>query len=145
MGETDVESFMENASSQNVSICTSLKNNFCGLSLPIHQRYRYPKEDGTYEDIILKKPRLLIGCEKRLKGYRVSTLDLCPSCATLAIKWREIPYVTDDVEYIWTIPIGDTSMFPIVTSVTLLVTIGGTIFLMKTIWEALSVNNRKND
>ncbi|KAK2581047.1 hypothetical protein KPH14_006090 [Odynerus spinipes] len=145
MGETDVESFMENAKSQNVTVCARLQNNSCIMTLPIHQRYLYPKENGAYEDIILKKPNLLISCKKRIRDYRVSKLDLCPLCASLALKWREIPYTTDDMDYIWTVPVGNTLLLPVVTFVTLLTSIVGTIFLLKTIWNASPKDSQKQD
>ncbi|KAF7379400.1 hypothetical protein HZH66_014771 [Vespula vulgaris] len=145
VGEKNIELFMENANSQNITFCSLINNGTCIASLPIHQRYQYPKENGDYENIILKKPILLIGCKQRIKEYRVSKIDLCPLCANMMIKWREIPYVIDEIDYIWTVPIGNTSFLPCVTCITLLTTIIGTVFLMGTIWKTMSKEHLKKN
>ncbi|XP_046831310.1 uncharacterized protein LOC124429740 [Vespa crabro] len=145
VGEKNVELFMENANSQNITLCSLINNGICIASLPIHQRYQYPKENGDYENIVLKKPVLLIGCKQRIKEYRVSKIDICPLCASMMTKWREIPYDIDEVDYIWTIPIGNTSYLSCVTCITLLTTIIGTVFLMGTIWKTISKEHLKKN
>ncbi|CAD1480614.1 unnamed protein product, partial [Heterotrigona itama] len=75
--KADIELFAEKAQIQNVIICSSLTHVECALKLPIHQH-----------------PILLLGCRKKIEGYRISKLDLCSPCVTIVPKWREIPYVT---------------------------------------------------
>ncbi|XP_015186735.1 PREDICTED: uncharacterized protein LOC107071865 isoform X2 [Polistes dominula] len=136
VGETDTELFMENANSQNVTICSRIDDGSSIMSLPIHQRYQYPKENGDYETVVLRKPSLLLGCKERIKEYRVSKINLCPLCADKMVKWRELPYNTDEIEYEWTIPIGDISFLSFVTYITLIITSFGTVLLINTIWTS---------
>ncbi|KAI4481747.1 hypothetical protein M0804_009268 [Polistes exclamans] len=134
VGETDTELFMENANSQNVTLCSRIDDGSCVMSLPIHQRYQYPKENGDYENVVLEKPSLLLGCKQRIREYRISKINLCPLCAGMMVKWRELPYANDEIDYIWTIPIGNVSLFSYITYITLTTTIIGTVFIMNTIW-----------
>lgn len=94
-GEKDVELFAEDAQSQQVTICAPLKrHNSNILNLPLHQRYQRASYDESYLSIVLPKPKLLLGCKKRIKEYPVSKLDLCYPCVNFSIKWREILYET---------------------------------------------------
>lgn len=92
-GETNVELFTEKAQIQNISICSHLTNVKSTLKLPVHQRYRYAGVNDKYINISLPDPKLLLGCRKRLKEYRISKIDLCSPCVDIVPKWREIPYL----------------------------------------------------
>ncbi|XP_051154493.1 phosphatidylinositol-glycan biosynthesis class X protein, partial [Leptopilina boulardi] len=92
IGEFNVELFAENAGTQNVTVCSRLIGSNVILTLPLHQRYHEPREGGGYIEIKLPKPKLLIGCEERIKEHRVSKVELCSPCSELVDKWREISY-----------------------------------------------------
>jgi len=146
MGETNIELFTEKAGQQNVTACTSTnrpKNqSWFTLSIPVHQRYQYAHEIGGYVNVTLPMPKLLLGCRERIKEYRVSKTNLCEPCVNQAIKWREIPYhMLSNHDYIWLIPIGNTSISLFVTCVTLSVTIIGAII----IGYAMRINNRAKE
>ncbi|EZA50528.1 hypothetical protein DMN91_009936 [Ooceraea biroi] len=134
-GETDVELFMEKAGRQNVTTCASLsrtKNHqsWSILTIPVHQRYQYAHETGGYANVTLPMPKLLLGCQERIKEYRVSKTDLCEPCVDLATKWREIPYrMLSSRDYIWPIPVGNKSVSLFVTCITLSATVIGAIFI----------------
>lgn len=147
-GETNVELFTEKAQIQNISICSRLTNIESTLKVPVHQRYRYASVNDKYINISLPDPKLLLGCRKRLKEYRISKIDLCSPCVDVVPKWREIPYVmvnNKDMENEWTIPIGETTMLPLVTYTTLLLTILCTIFLIHTIWKSMPKQHLKKE
>lgn len=143
-GETDIEIFKEKAETQNVTICSLLTNMQCTMKLPIHQRYQYASSINRYVNITLPKPKLLIGCRKRINEYRVSKIDLCSPCVELVPKWREIPYVMY-TKHVWTIPVGDATILSAVTYITLLLTILCTIYLMRTIWRSVSRQHQKEE
>jgi len=146
MGETDIELFMEKAGQQNVTACTSVnrtKNqSWFTLSIPVHQRYQYAHETDDYVNVTLPMPKLLLGCRERIKEYRVSKTNLCEPCVNQAIKWREIPYhMLSNHDYIWPIPVGNTSISLCVTCVTLSITIIGAII----IGYAMRISNRTKE
>ncbi|KAI4488683.1 hypothetical protein M0802_011391 [Mischocyttarus mexicanus] len=145
VGETDTELFMESANSQNVTLCSRIDDGLCIMSLPIHQRYQYPKENGDYVNVILKKPSLLLGCKQRIREYRISKINLCPLCAGTMVKWRELPYANNEIDYAWTIPIGNLSFFSYITYITLTTTIIGTIFIINTIWTSTTKEHLKEN
>lgn len=141
MGEVDVELFMENASQQNVTTCASINSSSSTLMIPLHQRYQYARETDSHIDVIVPKPKLLLGCQKRIKDHRVSKTDLCSPCENLVTKWREVPYrMSNDLDYTWSMPIGDSSLSMFVTYITLLATLIGAIFTGRAI-----LNNASND
>ncbi|XP_076245187.1 GPI alpha-1,4-mannosyltransferase I, stabilizing subunit [Calliopsis andreniformis] len=142
-GETDVELFAHKAMSQNVTICSPLISTNFTLKLPIHQRYQYASKNSSYMTIILPKPILLLGCKDRIKEYRISKIDLCSPCAEVVTKWREIPYIMDTKDVVWTIPVGNSSLLSTVICTTILATILLTIFLMKTIWKSTPKMDKK--
>jgi phosphatidylinositol glycan class X len=134
IGETDVELSMEKAGDQNVTACTALNHkkiqSWFTLSIPIHQRYQYARETGGYANTTLPMPRLLLGCREKIKEYRVSKLNLCKPCINQTTKWREIPYfLMNEYDYIWEIPLGNTSISRSVIFVTLSVTIIAAIII----------------
>nr|XP_012143484.1 PREDICTED: phosphatidylinositol-glycan biosynthesis class X protein-like [Megachile rotundata] len=143
-GETDIEVFKERAETQNITICSLLTNKQCTMKLPIHQRYQYASNINKYVNITLPKPKLLIGCRKRITEYRVSKIDLCSPCVEFVPKWREISYVMY-TKHEWTIPVGDTASLSAVTYITLLLTILCTIYLMRTIWRSMSRQHQKEE
>lgn len=144
VGETDVELFAEKAGRQNVTTCSSVNLSLSSLMIPLHQRYRYARETSGYIDAIVPEPKLLLGCQKRIRDHRVSKTDLCEPCVNLAIKWREIPYhMLNDRTYVWPIPVGDSSLSTFVTYVTLLATIIGAIFIAQAIRTNISKNYSK--
>lgn len=130
VGETDVELFAEKAGRQNVTTCASVSSSSASLTIPVHQRYRYAGESGGYVNVILPDVKLLLGCRKRLRDHRVSKIDLCEPCVGLVAKWREIPYrMSNERDYVWPIPVGDSSLSLYVTCATLLTTIIGALFI----------------
>ncbi|KAL0113299.1 hypothetical protein PUN28_012451 [Cardiocondyla obscurior] len=140
-GETNVELFAENAAQQNVTSCSSINSSLSNLIIPIHQRYRYAVETGGYVNITLPKPKLLLGCQKRVRDHRVSKIDLCEPCVSLMVKWREIPYhISNNFEYVWPIPVGNSSLSLFITCITLLTTFAGAIF----IGDAILTNTRSH-
>lgn len=146
IGETDVELFAEKAGWQNVTACASVSSSSSNLMIPLHQRYRYAHETGGYVDAIVPEPKLLLGCQKRLRDHRVSKTDLCEPCVSLAVKWREIPYrMSNDRTYVWPIPVGDSSLSTFVTYITLLVTVIGAIFIARAIRTNTLKNHSKED
>ncbi|KAG7208910.1 hypothetical protein KM043_015090 [Ampulex compressa] len=145
IGETDVELFMEKAKTQNVTVCASLQSTSCILMVPIHQRYQYAKEYGGYENVIVPKPRLLLGCKNRIKEHRVSKIDLCSPCVDTEPKWREIPISMEEEEYTWLVPVGDSSLLTMVTYVTLLTTMLGAAFIIRTIWNSTGKEHQKSN
>lgn len=114
------------------------------MKLPVHQRYQYASSINRYMNITLPKPKLLIGCKKRINEYRVSKIDLCSPCVELVPKWREIPYVMY-TKHVWTVPVGDTTTLSAVTYITLLLTILCTIYLMRTIWRPMPRQHQKEE
>ncbi|XP_076684404.1 uncharacterized protein LOC143377224 isoform X2 [Andrena cerasifolii] len=142
IGETDVELFTDKAASQNITICSSLIGTKTTLKLPIHQRYLYVNENSSHSPVTLQKPSLLLGCKKRIREHRTSKIDLCSPCVQLVSKWREIPY-KDIEDIVWTIPVGNSSMVPVATYVTLLITILFTIFILQTIRKSIPKPNKK--
>ncbi|XP_012245884.1 phosphatidylinositol-glycan biosynthesis class X protein isoform X1 [Bombus impatiens] len=136
-GEADIELFAEEAQTQTVTICSNLSRAECALKVPIHQRYQHANDSNKYMNITLPNPTLLLGCKKRIKDYRVSKLDLCSPCVEIVPKWREIPYIMDK-ENVWTIPVGETTMLLVVTSITFSLTILCTLCLIQTIWKSMS-------
>ncbi|XP_033356420.1 phosphatidylinositol-glycan biosynthesis class X protein-like isoform X2 [Bombus vosnesenskii] len=136
-GEVDIELFAEEAQTQAVTICSNLSRAECALKVPIHQRYQHANDSNKYMNITLPNPTLLLGCKKRIKDYRVSKLDLCSPCVEIVPKWREIPYIMDK-ENVWTIPVGETTMLLVVTSITFSLTILCTLCLIQTIWKSMS-------
>ncbi|XP_076228629.1 uncharacterized protein LOC116426132 [Nomia melanderi] len=142
-GETNVELFMERAQFQNITICSALSNKKFLFKFPVHLRYQYANDINTYMNIIIPKPKLLLGCKKRIKEYRVSTIDLCSPCVEIINKWREIPYIMDTQNVIWIIPIGNSSLLTAVTCVTLLSTILCTMFLLQTICKSVLITHKK--
>ncbi|KYN41337.1 Phosphatidylinositol-glycan biosynthesis class X protein [Trachymyrmex septentrionalis] len=130
VGETDVELFAEKAGQQNVTTCASISLSSSSLTIPVHQRYQYAYETGGYVNVTLPEVKLLLGCRKRIKDHRVSKIDLCEPCVGLMAKWREIPYrMSNNRDYVWRIPIGDSSLSLFVTCATLVTTIIGAIFI----------------
>lgn len=135
MGETDVELFTEKAGEQNVTTCAPVRRTkdnqaWSTLTIPVHQRYHYAQKSGSYVTVTLPTPRLLLGCQERIREYRVSKINLCEPCVDLATKWREIPYrILSDHARTWTTPIGNTSSSLFVTCVTLTVTVIGAMFI----------------
>ncbi|XP_033215651.1 uncharacterized protein LOC117171957 isoform X2 [Belonocnema kinseyi] len=138
-GEFDVELFAEKAGSQNVTVCSPLIGSEVTLNLPIHQRYHAAREGGGYVELRIPKPKLLLGCDERIKENRISKLKFCSPCFDLAEKWREVPYnLNPEAEdYIWYVPVGDTLMLPIVTWVTNIVVTCGTLYIL---WILYKVN-----
>ncbi|XP_050474253.1 phosphatidylinositol-glycan biosynthesis class X protein-like isoform X2 [Bombus huntii] len=136
-GEADIELFAEEAQTQTVTICSNLSRAECALKVSIHQRYQHANDSNKYMNITLPNPTLLLGCKKRIKDYRVSKLDLCSPCVEIVPKWREIPYIMDK-ENVWTIPVGETTMLLVVTSITFSLTILCTLCLIQTIWKSMS-------
>jgi len=148
VGEVDVELFAENASQQYVTTCASVNSSTSSLTIPLHQRYRYARETNNgYVDVIVPKPKLLLGCRERIKDHRVSKTDLCEPCDNLVAKWREIPYrMSNDRDYVWSVPVGDSSLSTFVTCTTLLATLIGAIFTGRAIRNNASSNyHRKTD
>lgn len=151
MGETNVELFAEKSGQQNVTTCRSVISlSSCTLTIPVHQRYQYAQEIGSYVILTLPMPRLLLGCRERLKDRRVSKIDLCEPCVDLATKWREIPYIVlndDGYENIatWSIPVGNSSFLTLVTYVTLMFTVVGAVCIASAIHINASKNRRKED
>jgi len=130
VGETDVELFAEKADRQNVTACASVSSSSSSLTIPIHQRYRYARETGGYVNVTLPEVKLLLGCRQRIRDHRVSKIDLCEPCVGLMAKWREIPYrMLNNRDYVWPIPVGDSSLSFFVTCATLLTTIIGAVFI----------------
>ncbi|KYM95666.1 PREDICTED: uncharacterized protein LOC108780134 [Cyphomyrmex costatus] len=130
IGETNVELFAEKAGQQNITTCASINSSSSSLTIPIHQRYRYAHKSGDYVNVTLPEVKLLLGCRKRIRDHRVSKIDLCKPCVELMAKWREIPYhMSNNRNYIWPIPVGDSSVSLFVTCATLLSTIVGAIFI----------------
>ncbi|XP_043520118.1 phosphatidylinositol-glycan biosynthesis class X protein-like isoform X1 [Frieseomelitta varia] len=142
--KANIELFAEKARIQNVIICSSLTRVGCALKLPIHQRYQYANDSNKYMNITLLNPILLLGCRKKIEGYRVSKLDLCFPCVTIVPKWREIPYVMDKKD-LWTIPVGETTMLYLVTYITFLLTILCTLYLIQTIWKSVPKQHLKHE
>ncbi|KOX74620.1 hypothetical protein WN51_13054 [Melipona quadrifasciata] len=97
-----------------------------------------------YMNITLPDPILLLGCRKKIEGYRVSKLDLCSPCVTIVPKWREIPYVTDKKD-LWTVPVGETTMLCVVTYTTCLLTMLCTIYLIRTVWKSIPKQHLKHE
>lgn len=146
VGETDVELFMEKARSQNVTVCGPVNLASSVLRIPIHQRYQYARKNGGYVNVILHKPKVLLGCKDRVKNHRVSKINLCEPCVNLAVKWRNIPYnMTIKQDNTWLIPVGDSSLLPLISCVTLLITIIGAIFVARAIWMNASKKQKKKD
>lgn len=146
VGETDVELFAEKAGGQNVTTCASINSSASSLTIPVHQRYRYARETGDYVNVTLPKPKLLLGCRKRVRDHRVSKIDLCEPCVGLMAKWREVPYrMSNNREYVWPIPVGDSSLSLFVTCATLLTTIVGAIFIGHAIRTNASQSHAKED
>ncbi|XP_066588939.1 phosphatidylinositol-glycan biosynthesis class X protein [Prorops nasuta] len=143
-GETDVELFMEKAKSQNVTVCSKLIGTHIILRLPVHQRYQYTKEDGGYIDIKLDKPKLLLSCTERVKEYRVSTVNLCSPCVDLGLKWREVPFTMEGDKYIWSVPVGNSSLLKPVTYITLAITVLSTAYILRALWT-FALNAYKKD
>ncbi|KAF7995145.1 hypothetical protein HCN44_004617 [Aphidius gifuensis] len=137
-GETNVEVFAENAGSQQVTICKYLNSKESNLILPLHQRYHAPLNNASYINVTIPKAKLLLGCEKRIAEYPVSKIDLCSPCVDLSIKWREVPYKINKDNYIWTIPVGDTSNKDLTIILTILSSIIGTIFVLRALWNSTS-------
>lgn len=147
VGETDVELFAERANRQNVTTCGQVSSSSCVLTIPVHQRYQYARETGGgYVGVTLPEPQLLLGCRGRVKGHRVSKTNLCEPCVGLATKWRQIPYrMSSNRNYVWSIPIGDSSLSALVACVTLSVTIVGAIFIARAIHANASKSRQKKD
>lgn len=148
MGETDVELFAEKAKRQNVTTCghVSRSSSSCMLTIPVHQRYQYARETGSYVGVLLPEPQLFLGCRGRIKDHRISKMDLCEPCVSLTTKWRQIPYhMSRNRDYVWSIPIGDSSLSMLVTFVTLSATIVGAIFIAHAIRTNAPNNHRKED
>ncbi|XP_015597310.1 phosphatidylinositol-glycan biosynthesis class X protein-like [Cephus cinctus] len=145
VGETNIELFAEKAMSQNVTVCSLLNNITSILTIPIHQRYQNAREGGGYINVSLPSPKLLLGCKERVKGYRVSKVELCLPCADLVTKWREIPYYSTTCNYVWQVPVGDLSHLTLVTNVTLLLTSLGALFALKRIWSNRSSRSKKEN
>nr|XP_033340647.1 phosphatidylinositol-glycan biosynthesis class X protein-like isoform X1 [Megalopta genalis] len=145
LGETNVELFMEKANSQSVTICSPLTSKKFIFNFPIHQRYQYASDNNKYMNITLPKPNLLLGCKKRIKEYRISTIDLCPPCVEVVNKWREIPYIMDTGNVTWTIPVGNSSILTTITYTTLISTILCSLFLMKTICKSAFIKHEKEE
>lgn len=136
VGEFNVELFAENAGTQNVTVCSRLiGSQVTLLTLPIHQRYHEARDGGGYVELKIPKPKLLIGCEERVKDYRVSKTELCAPCSDLVDKWREIPFNLHPKDFIWYAPVGDTSMLPIVTWVTNIIFTFGLIYVLWTLYK----------
>ncbi|XP_029053693.1 uncharacterized protein LOC114881164 isoform X1 [Osmia bicornis bicornis] len=144
IGETNIDMFSEKAEIQKVTVCSFLNDIQCIMKLPVHQRYQYASKNNRYVNITLPKPKLLLGCRKRIKEYRISKIDLCSPCTKLIPKWREIPYIMH-TEHVWIIPAGDTMILPTVTYTTLLLTILCTIYLMQTILKSMSKQHQKKE
>lgn len=136
VGETDVELFMEKARPQNVTVCTRLLSAGSVLQLPIHQRYQYARDGGGYTNVSMPRPKLLLGCKDRIKGHRISKINLCSPCVDLMPKWREIPYTMDNGDFVWLIPVGDSSLLTMIIYTTLLVTMLGAMYLTRVILKA---------
>ncbi|KAL6437419.1 hypothetical protein ACFW04_005132 [Cataglyphis niger] len=146
IGETDAELFAEKARGQNVTACASVSLSSSTLVIPLHQRYRYARETGGYIDVMVPEPKLLLGCQERIRDHRVSKTDLCEPCINLATKWREIPYhMLNNRAYLWPIPVGDSSLSRFVTYVTLLATIIGAMFIAHAMHTNVSKNHLKQD
>ncbi|XP_017876354.1 uncharacterized protein LOC108622784 [Ceratina calcarata] len=143
-GETNVELFAEKAQTQDITVCAPLTNTKCNVSIPVHHRYQYANGSQKYMHTTLPKPKLLLGCKQRIKEYRVSKLDLCVPCAEIMPKWREIPYAMA-TEYEWITPVGEEGMWPTVTYTTLLLTILGTLFLIRTICKSTPEQHSKRE
>lgn len=145
MGETNVELFAETADQQNVTTCASVSlSSNCILTIPVHQRYQYARETGGYVVVTLPKPKLLLGCQERVRGHRVSKTDLCQPCVNLATKWREIPYsMSSGSNYAWAVPVGDSSLLTLVTCATLSATIVGAILIARAIRTNVSSNDHQ--
>ncbi|XP_014488731.1 PREDICTED: uncharacterized protein LOC106751940 [Dinoponera quadriceps] len=147
MGETNVELFAEKSGQQNVTTCGSVvSSSSCVLIIPVHQRYQYARKTGGYVNVTLPMPRLLLGCQERLKDHRVSKINLCEPCVDLATKWREIPYtVLNGGDYEWSVPVGNSSLLTFVIYVTLLFTVVSAIFIASAIHVNASKNRQKED
>ncbi|XP_011862211.1 PREDICTED: uncharacterized protein LOC105558899 isoform X2 [Vollenhovia emeryi] len=146
VGETDVELFAEKAGRQNVTTCAPVSSSSSSLTIPVHQRYRYARDTGDYVNVTLPQPRLLLGCRARVRDHRVSKIDLCEPCVDLVAKWREIPYrMSRNCDYVWPIPVGDSSLSLFVTCATLLTTIVGAIFIGRAIRTNASQSHPKED
>ena len=129
-----------------MTTCASISSSSSSLTIPVHQRYRYAHETGDYVNVTLPEVKLLLGCRKRIRDYRVSKIDLCEPCVGLIAKWREIPYrMSNNRDYVWQIPIGDSSLSLFVTCVTLVTTIIGAIFIGHTIRTNALQSHPKED
>ncbi|XP_020295909.1 uncharacterized protein LOC109860902 [Pseudomyrmex gracilis] len=143
VGETDVELFAEKAGHQNVTSCASISSSSFNLTIPLHQRYHYACETSDYVKVYVPRPKLLLGCYRRIRDHRVSKINLCQPCVGLATKWREISYrILNNHNYIWLIPVGNLLFSTFVTCITLLITIIGAVFVGYAIW-ANTLKNRK--
>lgn len=60
-------------------------------------------------------------------------------------KLLEFLIFLQDMENEWTIPIGETTMLPLVTYTTLLLTILCTVFLIHTIWKSMPKQHLKRE
>ncbi|XP_031778645.1 phosphatidylinositol-glycan biosynthesis class X protein isoform X2 [Nasonia vitripennis] len=139
-GEIDVELFAEKAHYQNVTICSRLSNTKTVLSIPIHQRYQFATSNGEPSNVTLPRPKLLIGCRDRLKEHRVSKLKICWPCVEYSKKWRDLSFKWEgDGNFVWSIPVGNTSRKFEITCITLLVTFSGAVYVLWTIYNTCKV------
>jgi len=96
--------------------------------------------------VSLPEAKLLLGCRERIRDHRVSKIDLCEPCVGLMTKWREIPYrMSNNRDYVWPIPVGDSCLSLFITCVTLLTTIIGAIFIGNAIRANASQSHPKED
>ncbi|XP_011506401.1 PREDICTED: uncharacterized protein LOC105368916 [Ceratosolen solmsi marchali] len=143
-GEVDVEVFAENARNQNITICSRLTSSKKTLIIPVHQRYHLASRSGEFINITLPQPKLLIGCPDRLKEHRVSTTVICWPCSEYVKKWRDIYYRWEgDNNFIWQIPVGNTSQKFQVTCITLFVTSLCAAYVLWIIYKSYKISKDK--
>ncbi|XP_058803318.1 phosphatidylinositol-glycan biosynthesis class X protein [Phymastichus coffea] len=142
-GEIDVELFAEKAYYQNVTICSRLSSTKITLEIPIHQRYRLASQNGQPVNVSIPKPKLLIGCKDRLKEHRVSKIQICWPCIEFSKKWREIPYRWEESNFVWRIPVGNTSKKLVITCITLFVTLCGAACVLSALYNSYQVPKDK--
>uniref|UniRef100_A0A1B6CAH1 Phosphatidylinositol-glycan biosynthesis class X protein n=1 Tax=Clastoptera arizonana TaxID=38151 RepID=A0A1B6CAH1_9HEMI len=104
------------------------------LKLPIHARYHSPQPEGGHRTITISPPKVMIKCAKELNCKNLKKVNLpCDQCDETLCSWTQLPFKTNAEILKMLVPVGNTQHYTLVTSVTLLITYCGCIYILSVI------------
>ncbi|ESO89133.1 hypothetical protein LOTGIDRAFT_203165 [Lottia gigantea] len=105
------------------------KSSTINISLPIHIRYHRPSNTSQYKQIIIQSPVIYTTCYNLIAEETGNIKLPCDNTKANNCTWKKLNHnKIEDITIL--VPVGSSDDSLIVTVITLLVTVGGCVFIM---------------